>query len=153
MQKICPLRLNWPGRLAGISEGAWWISKWNIIDHFSPSFLSQNDNFKTWDFSPLIERLPIMRVTKLSLSHIMTNECTQNQNYIEFVYIQFYVILWLKENIMSLSWMLTYTGPPGQARQARFGPCLDFGLQYALVSNNWPKKIVIQYWTLPGSNS
>ena len=22
-KKICPERLNWPGRLAGISEGAW----------------------------------------------------------------------------------------------------------------------------------
>jgi len=26
-KKICPERLNWPGRLAGISEGAGGISK------------------------------------------------------------------------------------------------------------------------------
>ena len=38
-KKICPERLNWPGRLAGISEGARWISKKNL-DHFSSSFLS-----------------------------------------------------------------------------------------------------------------
>ena len=37
-KKICPLRLNWPGRLAGISEGAWWISKYKILDHFSSLF-------------------------------------------------------------------------------------------------------------------
>ena len=30
VQKICPERQNWPGKLAGISEGAGWISKWNI---------------------------------------------------------------------------------------------------------------------------
>jgi hypothetical protein len=39
-KKICPERLNWPERLAGISEGAREISK-TILDHFSPSFLSQ----------------------------------------------------------------------------------------------------------------
>ena len=36
---ICPEKLDWPGRLAGISEGAGWISKKNL-DHFSSSFLS-----------------------------------------------------------------------------------------------------------------
>jgi hypothetical protein len=40
-KEICPKRLNWPGRLAGISEGARSISKWKNLDHFSPSFLSQ----------------------------------------------------------------------------------------------------------------
>ena len=39
------------------SEGDWWNSKWKILDHFSPSFFSKNDNFKTQDFSPLIERV------------------------------------------------------------------------------------------------
>jgi hypothetical protein len=40
-KKICPERLNWPGRLAGVSEGHRGISKKKILDHFSPSFLSQ----------------------------------------------------------------------------------------------------------------
>ena len=30
------------------------------------------------------------------------------------------------------------TGPP---RQARFGPCLDFGFQYALIRNNRSKNL------------
>ena len=34
----CPERLKWPGRLAGISEGAWWISEKKNLDHFSSSF-------------------------------------------------------------------------------------------------------------------
>jgi hypothetical protein len=37
-KKICPERLNWPGKLAGISEGAFGISKDFFLDHFSPSF-------------------------------------------------------------------------------------------------------------------
>ena len=40
-KKICPERLNWPGRLAGISEGHRGISKYFFLDHFSPSFLCQ----------------------------------------------------------------------------------------------------------------
>ena len=45
------------GPLAGISEGARWISKKNL-DHFSSSiFKLKNGNFKTRDFSPLIERV------------------------------------------------------------------------------------------------
>ena len=40
-KKISPERLNWPGRLAGISEGHCGISKYFFLDHFSPSFLSQ----------------------------------------------------------------------------------------------------------------
>ena len=40
-KKICPERLNWPGRLASISEGHRGISKYFFLDHFSPSFLSQ----------------------------------------------------------------------------------------------------------------
>jgi hypothetical protein len=34
-KNIRPERLNWPGMLAGISEG---ISKYFFLDHFSPSF-------------------------------------------------------------------------------------------------------------------
>ena len=34
-------RLKWPGRLAGISEGARGISKYFFLGHFSLSFLSQ----------------------------------------------------------------------------------------------------------------
>ena len=30
------------------SEGARWISKWNILDYFSPLFLSQKCHFKIW---------------------------------------------------------------------------------------------------------
>ena len=45
-----------------------------------------------------------------------------------------------------------YAGPPWQARQARFGPCLDFGFQYALIRNNQSKNFGVEYWTLPGSN-
>jgi hypothetical protein len=37
-KKICPERLHWPGRLAGISEGHLGISKYFFLDHFSPSF-------------------------------------------------------------------------------------------------------------------
>ena len=37
-------------------------------DHFSPSFLSQNDDFKTRDFSPLIER--VLAGAILSISFI-----------------------------------------------------------------------------------
>ena len=44
-------------------------------------------------------------------------------------------------------------GPPRQGRQARFDPCLDFGLQYALIRNNRSKNFGVEYWTLPGSNS
>ena len=54
---FCPEWPNWPGSLAGISEGAWSISK-SILDHFLPSFFKlKNDNFKTRNFSPLIERV------------------------------------------------------------------------------------------------
>ena len=42
-----------------------------------------------------------------------------------------------------------FSGPP---RQARFGPCLDFGFQYALIRNNQSKNFGVEYWTLPGSN-
>ena len=33
------------------------------------------------------------------------------------------------------------------------GPCLDFWFQYALISNNRPKNIEVEYRALPGSNS
>ena len=44
------------------------------------------------------------------------------------------------------------SGPPWQARKARFGPCLDFGFQCALIRNNRSKKFGLEYWALPGSN-
>ena len=34
------------------------------------------------------------------------------------------------------------TGPPRQARLARFGPCPDFGFQYVLIRNKRSKKIL-----------
>ena len=33
-KKICLERLNWPGKLAAISEGARGISKYLFLDHF-----------------------------------------------------------------------------------------------------------------------
>ena len=53
-KKIVPERLNWPGRLAGISEGARSILKWKILAHFSSSFLSQKWSFQELRVSPLI---------------------------------------------------------------------------------------------------
>ena len=44
---------------------------------------------------------------------------------------------------------LLIAGLPRQARQARFGPCLDFGFQYTLIRNNRSKKFGIEYWALP----
>ena len=46
----CPEGLNWPGGLAGISEGASRISKLKILDHFSSSFLSQKCWFQDLGF-------------------------------------------------------------------------------------------------------
>ena len=57
MQKICPERLNWPVRLAGISEGARWISKKKSRPFFIIIFQLKNGNFKTRDFSPLRKRV------------------------------------------------------------------------------------------------
>ena len=37
---MCPEMLNWPDRLAGISEDASRILKEKVLDHFLPSFLS-----------------------------------------------------------------------------------------------------------------
>jgi hypothetical protein len=37
-KKICPERLNWPGRLAGISEGYRRISKYFLLVYNSQSF-------------------------------------------------------------------------------------------------------------------
>ena len=34
------------------------------------------------------------------------------------------------------------TGPPRQGMQARFGPCLDFGFQYALIKFIYGHKIL-----------
>ena len=41
---------------------------------------------------------------------------------------------------------------PMAGKAGKFGPCLDFGFQYALIRNNRSKKIGVEYWTLPGSN-
>jgi len=49
-RKICPERPNWPGWLAGVSEGAHGISKYFFLDHFSPSFLSQKWSFQDLRF-------------------------------------------------------------------------------------------------------
>ena len=66
-------------------------------------------------------------------------------------------------NSFNFGWILVaislskhVSGLPWQARQwrkARFGPCLDFGFQNALIRNNWSKKFWVEYWTLPGSNT
>ena len=40
-----------------------------------------------------------------------------------------------------------------QARQAWFGPCLDFGFQYALIKNNRSKKIVCLFVLFTSSSS
>ena len=45
-KKICPERLNWPGKLAGISEGHRGISKYFFLDHFSSSFLGRKYYFQ-----------------------------------------------------------------------------------------------------------
>ena len=55
-KKICPERLNWPGRLAGISEEAWLISKTKSRPLFTIIFKSKNGNFKTKDSSLLFGR-------------------------------------------------------------------------------------------------
>ena len=49
-RQICPERLNWPGGLAGISEGASRISKQKILDHFSPPLLAQKCWFQDLRF-------------------------------------------------------------------------------------------------------
>ena len=49
-KKICPERLNWPGRLAGISEGAQWISKKKSRPFFIILFMLKNGNFKIFRF-------------------------------------------------------------------------------------------------------
>ena len=46
----------------------------------------------------------------------------------------------------SLVLSLYLSGPPRQGRQAKFGPCLDFGFQYALIRNNWSKNFGVEYW-------
>ena len=48
---------NWPDSLTGISEGARWISKKKSRPFFIIIFKLKNGNFKTRDFSPLIERV------------------------------------------------------------------------------------------------
>ena len=34
-----------------------------------------------------------------------------------------------------------FTLNAGQPRQPRTGPCLDFGFYYAIIRNNWTKKL------------
>ena len=41
-----PERLNWPGRLAGISEGGSRILKEKVLNNFLPSFYFKNVGFK-----------------------------------------------------------------------------------------------------------
>ena len=67
----------------------------------------------------------------------------------------FTVILILHISLFSpnLNKIITCAGPPRLARPPRPGPCLDFGLQYTLIRNNWSKQIGVEYWALPGSNS
>ena len=45
------------------------------------------------------------------------------------------------------------SGAPQLARLPRPGPCLDFGFQYDLIRNHWSKKLGVEYWALPGTNS
>ena len=45
-----------------------------------------------------------------------------------------------------------WAAPPRLVRSPRPGPCLNFGLQYALIRNNQSKKIGVEYWAFPGSN-
>ena len=54
-KKICPERLNWPGRLAGISEGARRISKKKSRPFFIIIFKLKNGNFKARDFIHLLK--------------------------------------------------------------------------------------------------
>ena len=49
-RKICPEGPNWPGWLAGISEGARGISKQFFLDYFSPSYLIQKWSFQDLRF-------------------------------------------------------------------------------------------------------
>ena len=41
---------------------------------------------------------------------------------------------------------LIKTCAPQLARPPSPGPCLDFGVHYALIRNNWSKKIGVEYW-------
>ena len=52
-KNICPEWPNWPGSLAGSSVNF----KINSRPLFTIIFKLKNDNFKTRDFSPLIERV------------------------------------------------------------------------------------------------
>ena len=36
---------------------------------------------------------------------------------------------------------IALAGAPWLARPPRPGPCLDFGFQYTIIRNNWPKEI------------
>ena len=72
------------------------------------------------------------------LSHVQIKQMVQDREYVL---------------IYTCKFWLPYTGPPRQARQARFGPCLDFGFQYAFLTNNRSNKFVVENWTLPDSNS
>ena len=44
-------------------------------------------------------------------------------------------------------------GVPRLARPPMPGPCLDFEFQYPLIRYNRSKKLGVEYWALPGSNS
>ena len=66
---------------------------------------------------------------------------------------RFWVSIALIRNTDVIRFCFMLAGPPWQGRQARFGPCLDFGFQYALIRNNRSQIFGVEYWTLPGSNS
>ena len=59
-KKIYPERLNWPGRLAGISEGHRGISKYFFLDHFLSSFLGRKYYFQVhipfWPGTPKLNQ-------------------------------------------------------------------------------------------------
>ena len=49
--------------------------------------------------------------------------------------------------------VISYPGPPRQARQPRFDPCLLFLVSMrSNIRNNQSQKFLVEYWTLPGSN-
>ena len=49
--------------------------KIKILDHFSPYFILKNGNFKTRDFSPLIERVLAGVKKEVERSQILTVSC------------------------------------------------------------------------------
>ena len=73
----CQERLNWPGRLAGNSEGGSRISKKKKnLDHLSPSFLAQKcwvQDLRFYRISASIAFIPTQADKKLILVFIRPN--------------------------------------------------------------------------------